>query len=122
MSDRFLWAGSAILLLTGLLGGGAAQASVRCQCNNGTVTQAMGVDSDDDDVDAACNEACDMLGGGRVWNVTTTTAETRTAATTDGGPRRFLSADPVGIAPQAAHARARSRPRENFANSRCQAE
>ena len=31
----------------------------------------MGVDYDDDDVDAACNEACDMLGGGRVWNVDT---------------------------------------------------
>jgi len=31
----------------------------------------MDVDYDDDDLDSACNDACSMLGGGRVWNVDT---------------------------------------------------
>ena len=71
MLDRStLWAGGAILLLA-LSAPGTALATVKCQCNNGAIAQAMDVDYDDEDLDAACNDACSMLGGGRVWNVDT---------------------------------------------------
>jgi hypothetical protein len=69
--DRSIpWAGGAILLLA-LVVPGTALATVKCQCNNGSITQAMSVDYDDPDLDEACNDACSMLGGGRVWNVAT---------------------------------------------------
>ena len=58
-------------VLLGVLGADTAQATVKCQCNNGTIAHAMSVDYDDDDLDEACNDACSMSGGGRVWNVDT---------------------------------------------------
>jgi hypothetical protein len=69
--NRFELSTGIAVLLAGVLGAGAAQATVKCQCNNGSVVQATGVDYDDEDLDAACNDACSMLGGGRVWNVDT---------------------------------------------------
>jgi hypothetical protein len=65
-----LWAGGAILCLA-LFAPGPALATVKCQCNNGAIAEATDVDYDDEDLDAACNDACSMLGGGRVWNVDT---------------------------------------------------
>jgi hypothetical protein len=66
--DRYtLLAGAAGLFA--LLSSGTALASVKCQCNNGSVVNAMGADYDDEDVDAECNDACSSQGGGRVWNV-----------------------------------------------------
>ena len=38
-----------------------AFASTKCLCNNGEITQSMDDDSD------ACDDACDMFGGGRTW-------------------------------------------------------
>ena len=52
-----------------LLGPGTAFASVKCQCNNGTVSHSMSADYGDDDVDESCNDACSSSGGGRVWSV-----------------------------------------------------
>jgi len=40
---------------------GAARASTKCQCNNGTIAISM------DDGDDACDDACDEMGGGKVW-------------------------------------------------------
>jgi hypothetical protein len=71
MSDRALLATGIAVLLICLLGPGAAFASVKCQCNNGTISHSMSADYDDDDVDEACNDACDQSGGGRVWSVDT---------------------------------------------------
>lgn len=68
MLDRtLLLAGIAVLFA--LLFPGTALASVKCQCNNGSVVNAMGADYDDEDVDEECNDACSMQGGGRVWSV-----------------------------------------------------
>src|SRR5215475_9971566 len=39
----------------------AALASTKCLCNNGEITESMDDDSD------ACDDACDMFGGGRQW-------------------------------------------------------
>jgi hypothetical protein len=57
------------VVLICLLSPAAAFATVKCQCNNGAISQAMGADYDDDDVDDACNDACSGMGGGRVWSV-----------------------------------------------------
>jgi hypothetical protein len=62
-----LLAGIALLLIC-LLGPGIASASVKCRCNNGTITEDMSSDYDDDDLDAACDDACSDLGGGRLWS------------------------------------------------------
>jgi len=62
--------GIAVFLIC-LLGPAAAFATVKCQCNNGAVSHAMGYDYDDDGLDEACNDACSELGGGRVWSVDT---------------------------------------------------
>lgn len=71
MRDRStILAGIAVLLLC-LLGPGTAFASVKCQCNNGTLAHAMSADYDDSDVEDSCNDACSSSGGGRVWNVDT---------------------------------------------------
>ena len=68
MLDRTtLLAGIAVLFA--LLLPGAALASVKCQCNNGSVVNAMGADYDDEDVDEECNDACSTQGGGRAWSV-----------------------------------------------------
>lgn len=58
-----------IPVLLALLSPGTTLASVKCQCNNGSVVHAMGADYDDEDVDEACNDACSMQGGGRAWSV-----------------------------------------------------
>ena len=63
-------AATAVLLVC-LLGPGTAFATVKCQCNNGTLSHAMGADYDDEDVEESCNEACSSSGGGRVWSVDT---------------------------------------------------
>jgi hypothetical protein len=63
-----LCVGIAIFLVL-LLAPGAALATVKCQCNNGTLSHAMGADYDDEDVEESCDEACSELGGGRVWSV-----------------------------------------------------
>lgn len=60
---------AAIAAVLALLAPGTALASVKCQCNNGSVVNAMGADYDDEDVDEACNDACSTQGGGRVWSV-----------------------------------------------------
>jgi hypothetical protein len=69
MTDRSALVGGIILVLMCLLGPGSAQATVKCQCNNGTVAHAMNSDYDDDDLEESCNDACSMSGGGRVWSV-----------------------------------------------------
>ncbi len=71
MLDRLALSAGIAILLAVLLGPGAALASVKCQCNNGSVATAMDADYDDEDADDACNDACSGLGGGRVWNVDT---------------------------------------------------
>ena len=95
MLDRCLSGAAAILLLAGLVGAGAAQASVKCQCNNGTITQATEADPDDDDADAACNDACDMLGGGRVWNGDTDGNDNAVNVDSGNGNRREDGRRPV---------------------------
>jgi len=40
---------------------GTALASTKCQCNNGAIAISM------DDGDGACDDACDDMGGGSVW-------------------------------------------------------
>jgi hypothetical protein len=69
MLDRSIRSIGIAVFLICLLGPGTAFATVKCQCNNGTVTQAVGSDYDDDDLDDACDDACSMLGGGRVWQL-----------------------------------------------------
>jgi hypothetical protein len=60
--------GIAVFLIC-LLGPGTALATVKCQCNNGTISHAMDADFDDDDAEESCNDACSGSGGGRVWRV-----------------------------------------------------
>ena len=52
-----------------LLGPGAAFATLKCQCNNGTISHAMGSDFGDEDAEESCNDACSSSGGGRVWQL-----------------------------------------------------
>jgi len=69
MIARSIVSAAIAVLLVGLLGPGTAFATVKCQCNNGTLAHAMGADYDDEDVAEACDEACSSSGGGRVWSV-----------------------------------------------------
>ncbi|MGH0032947.1 MAG: hypothetical protein ACQGVC_24405 [Myxococcota bacterium] len=69
MSHRSASFVALLALVAGLLAAAPALASVKCQCNNGTLAHAMGADWDDDDVEEACNDACSESGGGRVWSV-----------------------------------------------------
>ena len=84
------------LLLLALLAPGTALATVKCQCNNGSITQATSVDYDDEDLDAACNDACSMLGGGRVWNVDTDQYD----EAIDDGHRRVEPRRPAPASPK----------------------
>jgi hypothetical protein len=68
MLDRYAFFAGIALLFT-LLAPGTALASAKCQCNNGTIVNAMGADYDDEDIDEECNDACSSQGGGRVWSV-----------------------------------------------------
>ena len=71
MQDQsIILTGIAIFLLC-LLGPGTAFATVKCQCNNGTLAHSMSADYDDADVEDSCNDACSSSGGGRVWSVDT---------------------------------------------------
>jgi hypothetical protein len=68
MLDRILISAGLAFSLTCLLGAAPASASVKCPCNNGSIGHAMGADSDDYDADDACDDACSVAGGGRVWD------------------------------------------------------
>lgn len=82
-------------LALGLLDPAAALATVKCQCNNGSVAQAMDVDYDDENLDAACDDACSMLGGGRVWNFDTD----RNDVVEEVPPRREPPREPLPASP-----------------------
>ena len=69
MLYRSIFSVGIVVLLTCLLGAGTALATVKCQCNNGTISHAMSASFDDDDVEESCNNACDGSGGGRVWQL-----------------------------------------------------
>src|SRR5262249_19296269 len=56
----------------------AALASTKCLCNNGEVTESIDDDSD------ACDDACDMFGGGRQWTPADAAGEGGDTATVDG--------------------------------------
>ena len=68
MLDRSILALGIAFVLSCLLGPGTALATVKCQCNNGMVVEAVDADYDDDDAADSCNDACDGFGGGRIWN------------------------------------------------------
>jgi len=55
----------------------AALASTKCLCNNGEITESMDDDSD------ACDDACDMFGGGRAWTPADAADEGGDSATVD---------------------------------------
>jgi hypothetical protein len=94
LDRRSLAAGVATFLL-GLLAPGTSHASVKCQCNDGSIVRAMGADYDDEDVDAACNDACSTQGGGRVWSVDRDRNDDDDDGTTPrGGPRQPRPATP----------------------------
>ena len=67
MIDRSALTVGMVILLSGLLSPAAAFASVKCQCNNGMLAEAMDADYDDDNANESCNDACSDMGGGRVW-------------------------------------------------------
>jgi hypothetical protein len=69
MFDRSIRLVVIAVFLLCLLGPGAAFATVKCQCNNGSISHAMGASFDDEDVEDSCNDACSELGGGRVWRL-----------------------------------------------------
>jgi hypothetical protein len=69
MLDRSIRTVGIAAFLICLLGPGTALATVKCQCNNGTISHAMGADFDDDDVEESCSDACSESGGGRVWQL-----------------------------------------------------
>jgi len=71
MIDRSALTVGMVILLSGLLSPAAAFASVKCQCNNGMIAEAMDADYDDDNANESCNDACSDMGGGRVWNAET---------------------------------------------------
>jgi len=71
MLDRSIRSLGIAVFLICLLGPGTAFATLKCQCNNGTLSHAMSADYDDDDVNESCNDACSTSGGGRVWSVDT---------------------------------------------------
>ena len=69
MLDRSIRSVGIAIFLICLLGPGTAFATLKCQCNNGTISHAMGADFDDDDAEESCNDACSSSGGGRVWQL-----------------------------------------------------
>jgi hypothetical protein len=86
---RILGLASLFALLCLLLPG-AALASTKCQCNNGSIAISM------DDGDDACDDACDGMGGGRQWQPSdsdedddsdASNGETRREERRESGPR-----------------------------------
>lgn len=71
-----------LFVLTCLLLPGAALASTKCQCNNGAIVNSM------DDGDGACDDACDDMGGGSVWQPEDSEDDDAGTAATDGQERR----------------------------------
>jgi hypothetical protein len=69
MLDRSIRSVVIAVFLICLLGPGTALATLKCQCNNGTISHAMGSDFGDDDAEESCNDACSESGGGRVWQL-----------------------------------------------------
>ena len=69
MLDRSIRSIGIAVFLICLLGPGTALATLKCQCNNGTITHAMGSDFGDEDAEESCNDACSESGGGRVWQL-----------------------------------------------------
>ena len=67
MLDRSIRSVGIAVFLICLLGPGTALATLKCQCNNGTISHAMGSDFGDEDAEESCNDACSESGGGRVW-------------------------------------------------------
>ena len=94
MLDRRALAAGVATFLLGLLAPGTSHASVKCQCNDGSIVRAMGADYDDEDVDAACNDACSTQGGGRVWSVDRDRNDDDDGTTPRGGPRQPRPATP----------------------------
>jgi hypothetical protein len=84
--DRFTLL-AVIAAFFALLAPGSAFASVKCQCNNGSIVNAMGADYDDEDVDEECNDACSTQGGGRAWSVDRDQDDGDDDTTTRGGQR-----------------------------------
>ena len=62
MFDRSIRSVGIAIFLICLLGPGTAFATLKCQCNNGTISHAMGADFDDDDAEESCNDACSSSG------------------------------------------------------------
>ena len=69
MLDRSIRLVGIAVFLICLLGPGTALATLKCQCNNGTISHAMGADFGDEDAEESCNDACSESGGGRVWQL-----------------------------------------------------
>lgn len=69
MLDRCIRSIGIAIFLICLLGPGTALATLKCQCNNGTISHAMGSDFGDEDAEESCNDACSESGGGRVWRL-----------------------------------------------------
>jgi hypothetical protein len=69
MLDRSIRTVGIAIFLICLLGPGTAFATLKCQCNNGVITEDVGADFGDDDAEDSCNDACDEFGGGRVWRL-----------------------------------------------------
>jgi hypothetical protein len=69
MLDRTVRTVGIAIFLVCLIGPGTALATLKCQCNNGTIRHAMNAEYGDDDADDSCNDACDGSGGGRAWQL-----------------------------------------------------
>jgi len=69
MLDRSIRSVVIAIFLISLLGPGTAFATLKCQCNNGTIAHAMGADFEDEDAEESCDDACSSAGGGRVWQL-----------------------------------------------------
>ena len=89
MLDTRTLAIAGLFALICLLLPGPAQASTKCQCNNGTIAISM------DDGDDACDDACDEMGGGRVWQPSDSEDGDETVQT-DGQVRRQERREEVG--------------------------
>ena len=83
---------ASLFTLICLLLPGAALASTKCQCNNGSIAISM------DDGDDACDDACDGLGGGQQWQPSDSDDDDDSdgAVETNGEARREERREPAG--------------------------